>query len=118
MNLQLGTQFKVKLDTNARDQVYCAFCVMSWLAAVQVKSSSKFHMAAAPAAFGAPAGARDREGAGRGAAQSAWLDSPESRGFIHIVLILIIAAPLKAPTSCFLFWKSIVHQCFIDPGRR
>ena len=52
-------------------------------------------MAAAPAAFGAPAGARDREGAAR-RNWHGW--KALSRGFIHIVysvfvFILIIAAP-------------------------
>ena len=51
-------------------------------------------MAAAPAAFGAPAGARDREGAARRNRQG-WIAL--SRGFIHIVRLfvffLIIAAP-------------------------
>ena len=47
-------------------------------------------MAAAPAAFGAPTGARDREGAAR----RIWHGgSALSRGFIHIVFFLIIAAP-------------------------
>ena len=43
-------------------------------------------MAAAPAAFGAPF-RRERSG-GRGAAQLAWLESPEQglTGFVHIVL--------------------------------
>ena len=59
----------------------------------QVKSSQvkfKFQMAAAPAAFGAPAGARDREGAAR-RNWHGWIAL--SRGFIHIVFFLIIAAP-------------------------
>ena len=57
----------------------------------QVKSSQvKFKMAAAPAAFGAPAGARDREGAAR-RNRHGWIAL--SRGFIHIVFFLIIAAP-------------------------
>ena len=47
-------------------------------------------MAAAPAAFGAPAGARDREGAAR-RNWHGWMAL--SRGFIHIVFFLIIAAP-------------------------
>ena len=47
-------------------------------------------MAAAPAAFGAPAGARDREGAAR-RNRLDWIAL--SRGFIHIVFVLIIAAP-------------------------
>ena len=47
-------------------------------------------MAAAPAAFGAPAGARDREGAAR-RNRRGWIAL--SRGFIHIVFFLIIAAP-------------------------
>ena len=47
-------------------------------------------MAAAPAAFGAPAGARDREGAAR-RNRHGWIAL--SRGFIHIVFVLIIAAP-------------------------
>ena len=47
-------------------------------------------MAAAPAAFGAPAGARDREGAAR-RNWHGWIAL--SRGFIHIVFFLIIAAP-------------------------
>ena len=47
-------------------------------------------MAAAPAAFGAPAGARDREGAAR-RNWHGWIAL--SRGFIHIVFLLIIAAP-------------------------
>ena len=47
-------------------------------------------MAAAPAAFGAPTGARDREGAAR-RIWHGW--RALSRGFIHIVFILIIAAP-------------------------
>ena len=47
-------------------------------------------MAAAPAAFGAPAGARDREGAAR-RNRHGWIAL--SRGFIHIVFFLIIAAP-------------------------
>ena len=47
-------------------------------------------MAAAPAAFGAPAGARDREGAAR-RNRHGWIAL--SRGFIHIVFSLIIAAP-------------------------
>ena len=47
-------------------------------------------MAAAPAAFGAPAGARDREGAAR-RNRHGWIAL--SRGFIHIASILIIAAP-------------------------
>ena len=53
-------------------------------------------MAAAPAAFGAPAGARDREGAAR-RNRHGW--RALSRGFIHIVFFLIIAAP-QPPTSC------------------
>ena len=53
----------------------------------QVKSSQvQISMAAAPAAFGAPAGARDREGAARrnwhGWRALSW-------GFIHIVFFLI-----------------------------
>ena len=59
----------------------------------QVKSSQvkfKFQMAAAPAAFGAPAGARDRKGAAR-RNWHGWIAL--SRGFIHIVFFLIIAAP-------------------------
>ena len=55
----------------------------------QVKSS-QISMAAAPAAFGAPAGARDREGAAR-RNWHGWIAL--SRGFIHIVFVLIIAAP-------------------------
>ena len=47
-------------------------------------------MAAAPAAFGAPAGARDREGAAR-RNWHGWMAL--SQGFIHIVFFLIIAAP-------------------------
>ena len=47
-------------------------------------------MAAAPAAFGAPAGARDREGAAR-RFWHGWIAL--RRGFIHIVFFLIIAAP-------------------------
>ena len=47
-------------------------------------------MAAVPAAFGAPAGARDREGAAR-RNWHGWIAL--SRGFIHIVFFLIIAAP-------------------------
>ena len=47
-------------------------------------------MAAAPAAFGAPAGARDRVGAAR-RNRHGWIAL--SRGFIHIVFFLIIAAP-------------------------
>ena len=47
-------------------------------------------MAAAPAAFGVPAGARDREGAAR-RNRHGWIAL--SRGFIHIVFFLIIAAP-------------------------
>ena len=47
-------------------------------------------MAASPAAFGAPAGARDRECAAR-RNRHGWIAA--SRGFIHIVFILIIAAP-------------------------
>ena len=43
-------------------------------------------MAAAPAAFGAPAGARDREGAAR-RNWHGWIAL--SRGFIHIVFFLI-----------------------------
>ena len=50
-------------------------------------------MAAAPAAFGAPAGARDREGAAR-RNWHGWIAlSRGCRGFIHIVFFLIIAAP-------------------------
>ena len=57
----------------------------------QVKSSQvQISMAAAPAAFGAPAGARDREGAAR-RNRHGWIAL--SRGFIHIVFFLIIAAP-------------------------
>ena len=57
----------------------------------QVKSSQvQISMAAAPAAFGAPAGARDREGAAR-RNWHGWIAL--SRGFIHIVFFLIIAAP-------------------------
>ena len=47
-------------------------------------------MAAEPAAFGAPAGARDREGAAR-RNWHGWIAL--SRGFIHIVFFVIIAAP-------------------------
>ena len=54
----------------------------------QVKSSQvQISMAAAPAAF---AGARDREGAAR-RNRHGWIAL--SRGFIHIVFLLIIAAP-------------------------
>ena len=53
-------------------------------------------MAAAPAAFGAPAGARDREGAAR-RNRHGWIAL--SRGFIHIVFVLIIAAPPISKTS-------------------
>ena len=57
----------------------------------QVKSSQvQISMAAAPAAFGAPAGARDREGAAR-RNWHGWMAL--SQGFIHIVFFLIIAAP-------------------------
>ena len=47
-------------------------------------------MAAAPAAIGAPAGARDREGAARRNRHGC---IALSRGFIHVVFFLIIAAP-------------------------
>ena len=57
----------------------------------QVKSSQvQISMAAAPAAFGAPAGARDRVGAAR-RNRHGWMAL--SRGFIHIAFFLIIAAP-------------------------
>ena len=55
-------------------------------------------MAAAPAAFGAPAGARDREGAAR-RNRHGW--KALSRGFIHIVFFLIIAAMIAAPQYSF-----------------
>ena len=48
-------------------------------------SQVQISMAAAPAAFGAPAGARDREGAAR-RNWHGWIAL--SRGFIHIVLFL------------------------------
>ena len=67
-----------------------------------VKSSQvQISMAAAPAAFGAPAGARDREGAAR-RNWHGW--KALSRGFyphLHIVFFLIIAARRpRSPTSC------------------
>ena len=63
-------------------------------------------MAAAPAAFGAPAGARDREGAAR-RLWHAWIAL--SRGFIHIVCFLIIAVPQQLRA---LFRKSTdVWEC-------
>ena len=54
---------------------------------IQFKSSQvQISMAAAPAAFGAPAGARDREGAAR----RNWHGGMAlSRGFIHIVRLLL-----------------------------
>ena len=51
-------------------------------------------MAAAPAAFGAPAGARDRKGAAR-RNWHGW--KALSRGFIHIVFFFIIAARAPPP---------------------
>ena len=78
-------------------------------------------MAAAPAAFGAPAGARDREGAAR-RNRLGWIAL--SRGFIHIVFLLIIAAPQVTnfvPFSGSLLYgnaKLIQADVGIDRGPR
>ena len=61
----------------------------------QVKSSQvQISMAAAPAAFGAPAGARDREGAARRNRHG----SPEPGLYPHFLFVffLINAAPLQS----------------------
>ena len=80
-------------------------------------------MAAAPAASGAPAGARDREGAARrNTCRYGWIAL--SRGFIHIVFLLIIAAPQVTnfvPFSGSLLYgnaKLIQADVGIDRGPR
>ena len=71
-------------------------------------------MAAAPAAFGAPAGARDREGAAR-RNRHGWIAL--SRGFIYHRLLLDHRGAPSHQLRVF-FWKSTVRQCKTDPGRR
>ena len=73
-------------------------------------------MAAAPAAFGAPAGARDREGAAR-RNWHGWMAL--SRGFIHIVFFLIIAAPQVTnfvPFSGSLFSMAMPRRSRLTMG--
>ena len=84
-------------------------------------SQVQISMAAAPAAFGAPAGRRRERSGGRGAAQLAWLDSPEPGLYPHRLVLdknLIIAAPHITNFVPFSFRKSTVWLCKPDPGRR
>ena len=83
----------------------------------QVKSSQvQISMAAAPAAFGAPAGARDRDGATR-RNWHGWILAP-SRGFIHPHRLLLDHRGAPGHHLRAFFRKSTVWLCKPDPGRR
>ena len=80
-------------------------------------------MAAAPAAFGAPAGAIDREGAAR-RAQLAWLESPEPGLYphrLHVFFLIIAGAPqvtIFVPFSgCLLYGDAKPIQADVGSDR-